>query len=381
MHAAITDVQTDMENIDQKCFCCQIEIHKSEIGCCDECKKSIMFDFLVFIIHGTHYNVLLKNERETACKHLLKQLCSQTEFRLSQSVIGIHTCGYIQYIIAYETVKHDIELYETLQLMDSQLKLSHHSPLILNLIQLANMLTNYKLLLKYIIRVKSNVFEKFLLVILHTLRYHLDSFDTEQLGMCMKYITGTCKYWMQKHFFFIIKNGFCVVLTKCLKKMWRENPKQIREDWIKNKGIITAEVLTIGSTALMFAECCFVFIKNMQLNAYMNDDNGVLNYFENRLKVEMLKVSIVKRKTVNKCKQAYFETWYAKIHPKNKLPIDHSLIRGHSFSVSQCAWVMCGKVRRKLYKCKACRLVYYCCRNHQKKHWKLIHSNQCMIRI
>ena len=53
-----------------------------------------------------------------------------------------------------------------------------------------------------------------------------------------------------------------------------------------------------------------------------------------------------------------------------------------------CCWPQCktrdtkqadffDKKTRKMYRCERCLLVKYCCRNHQKKHWKFIHRQQC----
>ena len=53
----------------------------------------------------------------------------------------------------------------------------------------------------------------------------------------------------------------------------------------------------------------------------------------------------------------------------------------------ECGWLPCAffnaqKRKRKDMKpaltCKGCKLIRYCCRNHQKKHWKFIHRQQCI---
>eukprot|EP00483_Globobulimina_turgida_P004763 UN04772 len=48
--------------------------------------------------------------------------------------------------------------------------------------------------------------------------------------------------------------------------------------------------------------------------------------------------------------------------------------------VSHCEWKYCEETKKskKLYRCKGCQLVTYCCKSHQKKHWKTIHSKQCL---
>ena len=52
-------------------------------------------------------------------------------------------------------------------------------------------------------------------------------------------------------------------------------------------------------------------------------------------------------------------------------------------SGKRCGWNRC-KIERKYCNhhiewkiCKGCKFVYYCCRNHQKKHWNSGHASQC----
>ena len=47
-----------------------------------------------------------------------------------------------------------------------------------------------------------------------------------------------------------------------------------------------------------------------------------------------------------------------------------------------CGWPLCQKEIEKndgkKTKCKGCKLIKYCSRNHQKKHWSYIHRQQCL---
>eukprot|EP01084_Bolivina_argentea_P069021 125637_1 len=49
----------------------------------------------------------------------------------------------------------------------------------------------------------------------------------------------------------------------------------------------------------------------------------------------------------------------------------------------KCGWVKCLKdsLKIKIKLCKGCMLIGYCCRNHQKKDWVMMHSQQCLRKI
>lgn len=53
---------------------------------------------------------------------------------------------------------------------------------------------------------------------------------------------------------------------------------------------------------------------------------------------------------------------------------------------TECGWPPCAlftpqREKREdiklSFKCGGCKLIRYCCRRHQKNHWKFIHSQQC----
>ena len=43
----------------------------------------------------------------------------------------------------------------------------------------------------------------------------------------------------------------------------------------------------------------------------------------------------------------------------------------------KCAWCKRFTYDSKKKKCSHCKLSFYCCRDHQKRHWKAIHRMQC----
>ena len=72
-------------------------------------------------------------------------------------------------------------------------------------------------------------------------------------------------------------------------------------------------------------------------------------------------------------------------HPLLRMKAFRQHVRFEQFSRNICGWPPCSekmedegyRCKRRVWKCKRCQLIKYCCRNHQKKHWKLIHSQQC----
>ena len=67
-------------------------------------------------------------------------------------------------------------------------------------------------------------------------------------------------------------------------------------------------------------------------------------------------------------------------HGTAKLFIKDPVINHMLEPIIYCGYPFCNKAKAefaKKNKCERCKLIRYCSRKHQKKHWKMIHSQQC----
>lgn len=85
------------------------------------------------------------------------------------------------------------------------------------------------------------------------------------------------------------------------------------------------------------------------------------------------------------------------LYAMHRHKINHKKYPFHPVCMKKCGWIYCKKSfakkggckcstckknkveddGQKFYICNGCKLIYYCCRDHQKRDWKLIHSEQC----
>eukprot|EP01084_Bolivina_argentea_P042549 78452_1 len=188
-----------------------------------------------------------------------------------------------------------------------------------------------------------------------------------------------------KHILFIIKNNFAETLVTLLKNL-NENifEKITNKDYEANdmldimKGMVF--LFAVHLSALIYIQCQrhnemdvwnnFVLKQRILLHKILRDYKS-----RNGTKYELFKLVVSQYKNalmkIVDGKKSRFN-----IAKKSRINI-----------VKKCGWNKCNKESNtqsleikshKMYICKGCKLIYYCCRKHQKKDWKMIHSQQCL---
>ena len=121
-----------------------------------------------------------------------------------------------------------------------------------------------------------------------------------------------------------------------------------------------------------------LFIKNANINDFFADRVGsVINYLYWSCMIHLQRLC---RRTGTEL-QHQFKRMMIKILGLRTM---HYTLRDttarDSILTSPIVWKIFSErycSRRGKYICKGCRLIRYCCRKHQKAHWKRIHSQQC----
>eukprot|EP01084_Bolivina_argentea_P274409 467723_1 len=215
---------------------------------------------------------------------------------------------------------------------------------------------------KHIFSNKNGIWEAFLSVSMTALLRNVpigqivlsdkDHSDTSWVNICMTLLV-TIKYWKQKHFIFAINNGLYKLLM-----VW----------WIKRVHFPYSPRVQIELVlSCVLYQNCLKYASKIDYNSAITMKEYFVTTFRKYFKDNS-----------NKSYRQYLRA----MNGSNLCGISKFIkYQQNEEVIVKCGWPLCNKQRKEFEirnKCKGCELLKYCCKSHQKKHWKFIHRQQCL---
>ena len=178
-------------------------------------------------------------------------------------------------------------------------------------------------------------------------------------------IADSIKYWMAKHFVFAFNNELSGLIGEY---------ETMASETVKDKDSTAVTVFTLFHyPAIYYGGRC-------NYKSLLDDASYLCKEIINTIVENKRAVFKDSRRTIVVDRQYGQPTT-----PREFMTI---LFRRDVKIMRECGWPPCADSCQQRYassredmkptfKCGGCNLIRYCCRNHQKKHWKLIHGQQC----
>ena len=167
-------------------------------------------------------------------------------------------------------------------------------------------------------------------------------------------ICRTISFWDKEHFMFVVENGF----SEFLVELYKVSRKRLRSQLSIEK----------PSRAPSHGEMAFFSVYDQ----YISRAKEIDPYHTRGLR------SII----VSSVNQ-FVNCQGMCLYRNNPINLKYrALLFSECSSDRKCGWPPCSSMKGKhpfptRNICKGCRLVRYCCREHQKRHWRFIHRQQC----
>ena len=278
-------------------------------------------------VHGKTYDLRCAKDRDARFKALLTQYTNlENQFPdCGNNAFLEMNCLCFDYLSRHRIIAKELR-------RAAQFPASRKA--ILWLDEISTMLMYDRLVLRFVFKnTNTGLWIPFLSAQIEIARHHLSGDD---LGIAFhRSVLISMAYWNAKQFLFARDRG--------LIKMYAKEFFPLLQRGISVKGQLVEEAGIINMILIL------------------------ADYFGVKYKIET--VAFVWRETSG---------------VQNPLVFGRSVIQMLKDMENSCGWEPCNRRHtemefetKKMYICKRCRLIKYCCRRHQKKHWKFIHSQQC----
>eukprot|EP01084_Bolivina_argentea_P230395 388636_1 len=274
-------------------------------------------------------------------------------------------------IIQYQLVTDDTKLYQILMTFRSNMMKSEHHyayPLVPigHFIQICSLIFTNTMLLKYFFNFQIKTSKIFLSLLIRIIFDKFNRLKPQEISTYMWILTDTGMYWKREHFEYMIQNDLCAVLKKYITKLRCGTKMNIMIAGVMNGDGLRTRVQNLVAMIRCFTNKLYYNDKNDNiLKLYKSELHSVFFTKSYNSKIKHLTIAY---KVLAWCDDSVNIFMNIMISAYKERRISH------------CAWVLCNNSDEEytLYVCKRCKLILYCCRNHQKKHWKYIHSQQCL---
>eukprot|EP01084_Bolivina_argentea_P244095 408998_1 len=327
------------------------------------------------------------NFREESDRHEVIQKVFDLILTANTQVVWMHyhPCqNVVKYMIHSFDIGFHILFHDNGNQLIKTLKLcTPHGNNEASLSSLLDYTLNNKLFIKYILS-KSKIWKPLLSAIMANIKY-------SQLGSTalFKFLLSTMVFWKDKHYEYFWNKCRPRHAIWALVEIYRFGSytiidkyecdniplEQVCTQWFKSDIQMDEHTFKrIRDFLVIFRNFC----QKKVMTNYTSFTELLQKEFENmaNYKKELCLAHVHANFVYNKAAKLHIEC-------PNYSKSAEQIIMGYKYGSICCAWNKCDNVlnkksqSKKFKMCSGCKMVFYCSKKHQKRHWKFFHSLQC----